>query len=153
MRSIGNSQSGLTMLEMIVAMAILAIGIVGVLRAFSTGIATARMAESYTRAAILAQQVASELERRQSVEVGRLNGSFADAPGYSWEALVEAMPTTGVRRALITVSWLTGKRERYFQMIICMHPSGVTDEGDNSDNPVGEVTSLTEFTRSPEVKR
>lgn len=153
MRLIGNSQNGLTMLEMIVAMAILAIGIVGVLRAFSTGIATARMAESYTHGAVLAQQVASELERRESVGEGRLNGSFADAPGYSWEALVEAAPTTGVQRALITVSWLTGKRERHFQMVICMRPGGDLDETGNVKNSVGSGTSLTELTPSSEGVR
>ncbi|MCL6629256.1 MAG: type II secretion system GspH family protein [Armatimonadetes bacterium] len=153
MRPIGNSQNGLTMLEMIVAMAILAIGIVGVLRAFSTGIATARMAESYTHAAILGQQVASELERRGSVGEGRLTGSFADAPGYSWEAFVEAVTAAGVQRALITVSWLTGKRERHFQMIICMRPSGVSDETGDVESPVGGGTSLTELTPFPEGRR
>jgi len=141
---IRNPESGLSMLEVLVAMAIMAIGIVGVLRAFSSSTTAAKSAESYSLAAILAQQVAFDLERRPKIGDGRFSGSFGeDVPGYTWEADVSSATSNGLRQAVITVSWQVGRRTRRFQLATCL-PLG---SGEESAPPP------TEETPAPEVSR
>ena len=120
---VGKLDRGLTLLEMLVAMAILAIGIVGVLRVFSSSIVTSKAAESYSLAAELAHQTAAELERRPSLDPGTMSGEFASAePGYTWEAEIGSAESSGLQRVRITVFWKTGNRRRHFDMITYLRP-------------------------------
>ena len=131
------SNSGLTLLETIVALAILTIGIVGVLHAFSTSMAAVGAAESYSNASLLANQVASELDRQTDIEPGQLSGTFEDAPGYSWEADVQPADENGLMRTAILVTWYAGKMERNFDMVIYLRP----DNGSTEQQDSGEITS------------
>ena len=122
-RSPLEGERGLTLLEVVVALAILGAGIVGVLRAFSTSMMASKAAEMHSYAATLTGQVASELERRADLESGRLSGRFAEAgPNYTWEADVEPVSSEGLLRAEITVLWAEGSRRRHLTMITCLRP-------------------------------
>jgi len=115
---------GLTLLEMLVAMAILAVGIVGVLRVFSSSIVTSKAAESYSLAATLADQAAAELERQRSLSPGTLSGEFENVgPGYTWQAEIGSAEAGGLQRVRIAVFWETGSRRRHFEMVTYMRPS------------------------------
>ena len=117
------SESGLTLLEVLVALVILAVGITGALRAFSMGLLTCRAAESYSMAAMLAQQVASELERTPDLAGGRMSGAFGkDAPGFSWEADIRDATGADLQRVRITVLWDVGKRSRHLEMLTLLRP-------------------------------
>ena len=117
------SESGLTLLEVLVALVILAVGITGALRAFSMGLVTCKAAESYSLAALLAQQVASEIERTADLSSGPLTGDFGkDAPGYTWEADVQQATGTDLRRVRVTVLWDVGKRHRHLQLFTLLRP-------------------------------
>lgn len=122
------SESGLTLLEVLVALAILTIGIAGVLHAFSSSMASAAAAESYSNAAILANQVASELDRQDPLEAETLTGTFEDAPGYKWEAVVQPEDANGLMRAIITVSWKVGKNWKSFDMVVCLRRNQETTD-------------------------
>jgi len=125
----------LTMLEVLVAMAIMAIGIVGVLRAFSSSVIAAKSAESYSVAAILAQQVASELERSPDVGDGLWSGSFGEeVPGYTWEAEISSA-ADGLQRTVITVSWQLGRRSRHFQLATCLPTSAGEEPAEAAPTP------------------
>ena len=118
-----NGERGLTLLEVIVAMAILAIGITGVLRAFSMGMFTCKAAESYSMAAMLAQQVTSELERTPDLADGRMSGDFGkDWPGYRWVADIRDATGADLQRVQITVLWDVGKQTRHLQMLTLLRP-------------------------------
>jgi len=118
-----SSERGLTLLEVIVAMAILAIGITGVLRAFSMGMLTCKAAESYSVAAMFAQQVASELERTPELAAGQESGDFGkDWPGYRWEADIRDTTGADLKRVRITVLWDVGKRSRHLEMLTLLRP-------------------------------
>lgn len=106
------------MLELIVALAILTIGIAGVLHAFSTAIAATKAAESYSKVSMLANQVASQLDRDTSIQAGTLSGTFEDADGYSWDATVEPADSNGLMRTTITVNWEVDKNPKHFDMVI-----------------------------------
>jgi type II secretion system protein I len=120
------SRRGLTLLETMVALAILAVGIVGVLHAFSSSLIATREAESYSVAAMLAGQVASEIDRQTTLEAGELSGTFEDEPRYSWEANVEAADENGLMRTTITVNWNADAGARQYTMVMCLRPPGET---------------------------
>jgi hypothetical protein len=107
---------------MVVALAILSVGIVGVLQAFSSAMAANRVAEAQSAAADLACSVASELDRQTNLEEGQLTGEFQDSRGYSWTADVESPDDNGMMRTVITVNWKTGSVERNFAMVTYLCP-------------------------------
>jgi len=117
------------MLEMIVAVALLAIGIAAVLKVFSSGLVSVRSAEDYSRAAILAHQVASDLERRSDLEDGSVSGSFGDnAPDYTWNADI-GTDEAGLRRAEIRVEKNGSGRHQSFEMVACFAGSQTAEAG------------------------
>ena len=113
-------QRGFTLLEMIAALAILAFGIIAVLHAFSSSMRTTKVAEAYSVAAGLAQQVASDLERRQDLETGHMSGSFAGDDSYTWDADIEPTTSPSLLGASIVVSWQTGALSRHLRMFTCL---------------------------------
>lgn len=130
------SKSGLTMLELIVALAILTIGIAGVLRAFSTSIASTKAAESYSMVSMLANQVASQLERQTTIEPGSLTGTFEDADGYTWAADIQPADSNGLMRTTITINWQVDSNPKQYSMVVCLCPlpaqTTTTDSSDSS---------------------
>lgn len=118
-------ERGLTLLEVVIALAILGVGIVSILRAFSSSMMTSKVAEMHSYAAVLAGQVASELERRPDLETGELSGNFAETgPGYKWEADIQSANLEGLLRVEITVLWFEGSRRRHFTMATLIKPEG-----------------------------
>jgi prepilin-type N-terminal cleavage/methylation domain-containing protein len=125
------SKKGFSMLEMIVAAALLATGIAAALKVFSSGLVSVRLAEDYSRAAILAHQVASDLERRSDIEDGPVSGDFGDnAPDYFWNADLSTH-TIGLRRAEISVEKRGQGRHQAYEMVICFAGSSRTAEADS----------------------
>jgi len=112
---------GLTLLEVIVAMALLAIGIAGALGAISACVRSSSAADDYSRGALFAQQVASELERSETLDPGTLDGTFDDATtGYTWTAEIGAADDQGFNPVKITVLWQQGRR--HFEMNTMLRP-------------------------------
>ena len=119
--NIRSGQRGLTLLEMIAALAILAFGIIAVLHSFSSSMRTSKVAEVYSVAAGLAQQVASDLERRGSLETGHESGTFAgEDSSYAWEADLQPTAASSLFRASIVVSWRSGAQSRHLRMLTCL---------------------------------
>ena len=120
----------MTLLEVVVAMAVLAIGIVGVLHAFSSSIKTSKAAELYSVATMLAQQVASQLERQPSLSSGQLSGAFGEAArGYTWKADVGQANAKGLMPVRVTVFWDVGTRARRLQLVTCLRSGSDLEAG------------------------
>ncbi|MDM8523381.1 prepilin-type N-terminal cleavage/methylation domain-containing protein [Desulfococcaceae bacterium HSG8] len=83
--------SGFTLLEVMVALSIIAIVLIGVYRMHAQTISMANDARFYTTAPLLAQGKLSELEMKVADELaGGDSGDFGDDfPGYTWNAAVE----------------------------------------------------------------
>ena len=83
----GSSANGFTLLEVMVALAILGVGIVSVLELFAGGLRLGVKASRYTLAAIYAQNVMNRLFTQPSLDDGEERG---DLPGgYAWRARVQ----------------------------------------------------------------
>ena len=79
-------EKGFTLLEVMIAMAILAITLVVVFQSQSQSISMTGRARFETTAAFLAQSKMAEIEAANPEEIGSDSGDFGDDfPGYSWQ--------------------------------------------------------------------
>jgi len=83
---------GFTLLEVMVAVAILAIVMVSVYKMHSQSITMITEARFYTQAPMLAQSKLAELETTSKGEIADDSGDFGeDFPGYNWKVSVNEM--------------------------------------------------------------
>jgi general secretion pathway protein I len=131
--------TGFTLLEVMVAVAIVAIALVPLLRLHLMSLDATIWAQDYTTAVMLAQKTLTEkmapipsereLGERESgeLEPGEENGTF-DEPAYArfqWQTLIEekeeltlgevAQPLE-VQRIQVTITWQDGQRSRAYQL-------------------------------------
>jgi len=86
---------GFTLLEVMVALAILSIALTGVYRLQTQTMAMSAKARFYNLAPLLAQAKLSEIERDQIANIGNGSGEFSGAyPGYSWSLETAQVPMT-----------------------------------------------------------
>lgn len=108
-----HSCRGFTLLELVVALAILLIGLVTILEGLSAGLKAIRDSEDYTTATILGQQRLVELRRETPLRPGRQEGDFgSDYAGFTWETEVTPSPDPRLLHARIAVRWATRLRPR-----------------------------------------
>lgn len=96
---------GYTLLELMVAAAILALGLTAVARAFTSGLASVQNAEHRAIATALAQQRLAEIEALETLDDGTTSG-FVSEPweAYRWESLIETMEQyPNLKKVRITV--------------------------------------------------
>lgn len=110
---------GFTLLEVMVAMAILAVALTAVLGSQSQSVSLASEAKFSTTAALLAQAKIAELEAKKPGDIASESGDFEpDYPGYTWRVSVNTVlldEPKGVGEHLtqvdLLVSW--GEEGRY----------------------------------------
>ena len=90
--------NGFTLLEIMVALAILATGIVSVLELFGSSLRLGGKASQRTQAVIYAQNVMERVLAKEHLEDGQESGEFPN--GYRWEARVQEIhpPEDGRKR-------------------------------------------------------
>lgn len=82
-----SSENGFTLLEIMVALAILSLGIVTVLELFSGSLNMGVKASRHTQAALYAQNIMDRVFAQTTIEDGEERGEFPD--GYTWVARVQ----------------------------------------------------------------
>ena len=86
-------------------MAILAIGLVGILSLFPVGFDSARRSMDLTQAALYAQEKLTQIKKDGFPAVETTNGTFADS-NYSWTAVVtDETPTGYLRKIALVIKW------------------------------------------------
>jgi type II secretion system protein I len=102
-RAVGDA--GFTLIEVIVALTVIAFAFVGLLGLHNRNIAMIASDQDLTRATLLARQFITEMELAEFPEVGVQRGEFANAPGFVWEADVQDTELPSVRRVDLRVIW------------------------------------------------
>ncbi len=87
-------ESGFTLLEVLVAFAVLAVMIVPILQVFGGGLGTTETARAYTTATLLARSKLAEVGVAETLAEGEMTGTF-DVPGYRWRCSI-ALDTSEV---------------------------------------------------------
>jgi prepilin-type N-terminal cleavage/methylation domain-containing protein len=116
------TRRGFTLLELIVSIAILSFGLIGILQALSAALVASRLAEDYSTAAMLAEQKIAELSvQAEDLEPGEDSGDFGELfPRFAWDYRVLDTGVEGLLHATVVVSWRTGQRERSFTAETCL---------------------------------
>ena len=104
---------GFTLLEIMIAVAILAVALVTLLGSQSQSVFFANSAKFETMAALLAQSKMSEITIQHADSLSSDRGDFGDDyPGYAWEATVSDVSIEGMdtisnylKQIDLTVTW------------------------------------------------
>ncbi len=95
---------GFTLLEVMFAVAILAIALVAVFQLQSQGLSMLGQARFETTAALLAKSKMAEMEVAGPMRLHAGSGDFGDDfPGYAWEVLVDPTPMDGLVKITVVV--------------------------------------------------
>jgi general secretion pathway protein I len=85
---------GFTLLEVMVALAVLAIALTSIYRLQSQTMMMSASARFYSLAPQLARAKLAEIERQEFKDIAGGSGDFGqDYPGYGWVVTIEDMPT------------------------------------------------------------
>jgi len=106
-------KKGFTLLEVMIAVAVIAIALTALLGSQSQSVSFANSAKFETMAALLAQKKMSEIIIQDPASLTDANGDFGDDyPGYTWEATVSDVSMEGVesiskylKQIDLTVAW------------------------------------------------
>lgn len=108
------SHRGLTLLEVLVAVAILGTVLAVLLGAVNRNLIMASQSKNLTIAGTLAQKMLSEIELEGYPQIGEEQGEFEEAPGFNWTLSVRpfVIPYLGTEIRLVTIqiNWDQGKK-------------------------------------------
>ena len=115
-----------TLIEVVVAMAILSIGLVAIIELFGGGLRLGRVSEEYTKAAGYGRIKLEEIALAKTLEEGVQEGEFDN--DYRWQVEVKKVdllppgkettyrPPVALYRVRIDVLWKSGLRDRVASM-------------------------------------
>jgi general secretion pathway protein I len=100
----GNNTKGFTLMEVMIAMAILAVALVAVFQSQSQSISMSTDSRFMTTAALLAQSKMAEVEAGSILDTNSKDGDFGtDYPDYTWRLDIGDTQIPKFRRIEITV--------------------------------------------------
>jgi len=95
---------GFTLLEVMIALAILSIALIAVLGLQSQAISIVDESSNLTIAAFLAKSKMAELEANEEITAGFSSGDFGeDFPGYRWEVEITSTRYDYLKKIVVTV--------------------------------------------------
>jgi len=107
-------EAGFTLLEVIIALAILGVAFALAMELLANGVRSAKASEDYTQAVLLARQKLAEIAATPSLEASADAGEFGG--GFRWSSEVQPLPQeqqeglpAGLYQVRVRVAW-TGRR-------------------------------------------
>lgn len=99
------SRRGLTMIEVVVAIALLGTGIAACVACIGSATQAAGRAEEFTAVQLLAREKLAELELQGGQE-GEASGDFGEErPGFGWQTLIMPAEVPGLEWVRLRVLW------------------------------------------------
>ena len=109
---------GFTLLEVMIALAILALVGVAFLRTQASSVHLVDESAQISLATLLAREKMAELESADFPEAGKNSGEGGEAfPRYRWEREVSPTEIPALRKALVRVLWREGTKERSLELV------------------------------------
>lgn len=112
------SRGAFTLLEVLIALVVLAVALTALLSAQSGAIRLRTQAEEITLATFLLEARMADVELSGFPPVGRQEGDFGETyAGYRWQTLVSETPFPGVREVRHAVTWAAGPRPERLDLV------------------------------------
>lgn len=108
---------GFTLLEVMIAVLIIATSFVVLLHSRNQSVMTADYASRVTIATLLASQKMGELEQDRTGLAGNDSGSFEDNPGYNWSTNISDTAYEQMKEVRVEVFWGEGKSKRSVELV------------------------------------
>jgi general secretion pathway protein I len=111
---------GFTLLEVIVALAILAVAFALAMELLANGVRAAKASEDYTQAVLLARQKIAEISVTSSLKESADQGEFGG--GFRWASEIQPLPQeeedlpTQLYQVRVRVTWPGRRREKSFDL-------------------------------------
>ena len=115
-----NANSGFALIEILVAVSVLAISLVVIFQLFSGGLKARKLSEQYARGVFHAREKMAEILLAPNLSEGETQGEFEDA--YEWQAVItravsgddeEKLPVN-LLNIKIRINWREGEKEKSF---------------------------------------
>ena len=111
-------KNGFTLLEVMIALAILALVGVAFLRTQAGSVRLLDESIQISLATLLAREKMAELEGTGFPELGKNSGAGGEAfPRFQWEQIVTGTDLPVLRQGLVRVLWKDGARERNLELV------------------------------------
>jgi len=115
----GETKAGFSLLEVMIALAILSLVAVAFLRAQASSVRLVDESVQISMATLLAKEKMAELESRGFPEPGSNSGTFGEAfPAYRWEQTISTTDIPNIRKAVVRVLWMEGGLQRNMELTI-----------------------------------
>ncbi len=111
MKDILRSDNGFTLLEVMIAFAILSLSLIVLLSLRNSSIRVVDYSDKITTATLLAKAKMEDLPR--PVSISESEGEFEgdDYKGYKWKRAVRTTPFAFIKEVVVIVTWDEGKRD------------------------------------------
>ena len=115
-----NTDTGFALIEILVAVSVLAISLVVIFQLFSGGLKSRQLSEKYARGVFHAREKMAEILLSPDLSEGDTEGEFEDA--YEWQAAItrvvsgddeEKLPVV-LLNIKIRINWREGEKEKSF---------------------------------------
>lgn len=114
-----SAQGAFTLLEVMIAMAILAIALVAVYQGQSQGISMAGDSRFLTTASLLAQSRMAQIDAASPAEIKAENGDFGDDfPDYAWRVEIEDTEIEFFKKIVVTVANTRLTKRNEYRLIL-----------------------------------
>ena len=118
MKARGHRNRGFTLLEVMIALAIIALVGVAFLRAQGGSVRLVDESSQISLATLLAREKMAEMEGMGFPEVGKKSGDGGEVyPKFRWEQVVSSTELPAIRKALVRILWKDGTRERTLELV------------------------------------
>ena len=117
-----NTTGGFALIEILVAVSVLAISLVVILQLFSGGLKSRKLSEEYARGVFHAREKMAEILLEPGLSERETEGQFEDE--YQWQAVItrvasdedeEKMPVD-LLNVTVSITWRDGEKEKSFSI-------------------------------------
>ena len=124
-------QAGFSLLEVMIAVLILGVALVGLAQGITTALASTKDSELQTTAAMLAAgQIETLRAEGQLIDGEREGDGGGDLPLYKWKQTVTSTPINGLHEVAVTVQNARTGRDIYeLRTMLFEPPPATTDDG------------------------
>ncbi len=117
MRAHRHNMAGFSLVEMVAALVIFSLAVLGTVEVFSACLHLTSVSLNYTHAVMLAQKLMEETIAEEYFIAASDSGDFGEEySGHSWQREVEESDTPGLYQIEVVVTWTERGREKEYAL-------------------------------------